>query len=99
MSLRTFSVEGDRTRRTEITVEESQRTVLLMRGSSSGDDICPLCGQSAEFSGCIDALHSTSSLDQVRMPAPGVSPAIAAPVHDPQKLASTKLRVLPRRLR
>ena len=109
MSLRTFSVEGERSRRTEVTVEERQRTVVFMRGGGPGDDVCPLCGQSVDVGGCVEALHPVTSLDQARMPAPGTGAVIAGEIvgqgeiagraNDPQSLGSAKLRVVPRRLR
>jgi hypothetical protein len=107
ISFRVLGLDGEPiiTRRTEITVQEHQRTVLLTGSAGVDDAICPLCGQPIDLDGCVDALHAMPSIAQVKVPggatrpAREIGPAVAAETLDPPSVGSEKLRVVSRRLR
>jgi len=98
---RSVSVDSEphRTRRTEVTVQERQRTVFLTGGAMGDNKTCPLCGQPLDLDGCVDTVQPLHSLDQAKRPGSKTTPPIAGETIGPQSLGPEKLRVLPRRLR
>lgn len=102
MSFHSQRVEGEVTRRTEVTVHERERTLVLVSGGVPDGASCPLCGQPVGPGAPAHALHPVHSLTQA--PAAGLNeaPPLAGESKGPQLLGPakhTESTVLPRRLR
>jgi len=108
MSFRTQGVEGEVTRRTEVTVHERERTLVLVSGGVAEGGMCPLCGQPVGSGDPAHALHTVHSLTQA--PAAGLNeapplvgegtgPQLLGPTKSLKSTNATESTVLPRRLR